>query len=806
QGAGDDPWKRVTWDQAEAQLADQLGRARGRAVFLTRNYTGTLDRLVTDWCAALGVERVIYEGFAWEPIRAANRLLFGVDAVPVHDFSQAEVVVNFGADFLETWLSPVDYAHGFVQGNAYRDGKRGKLYAFSAHQTLTDMNAEEWLPIAPGTEHLVALALAKLVAGRPGATAGAAAGMLGSVDVNAVAQAAGVSPEKLRQVAQDFAKGGRSLAVGPGVSSTHRAATEVAAAVAVLNSVAGNYGKTLTFARVEEQAGASASYMQLQMLMARLRTGQVQVLLVDGPNPVYGSPAKDDVAGALARVPFIASFSPYLDETSAHAHLLLPDHHFLESWGDYVPRTGVRSIMQPVMMPVLDTKQTADVLLSVAARARAPLPNAAATYYDYLRATWQREVVPVAGGAGGAGGFEQFWEDTLKNGGVLTGTAGTPGGAPGAAAGGAAAPALNAAGLAQLKLHPATFDGGKGADEMVLLAYPSYRFYDGRTADRPWLQELPDPVNKVTWTSVLEISPVTGNRLGLDDGHVVELTTPHGKVTLPVWRHPGMRPDVVALQIGQGHVGFGRYADGKGVNVARLLAAVTDPASGAFVWQQLKATVRPTGEWQRMPLQNLVKTESGRTITREMTLADVRAAEAGGAAAVGAVAHERQAPGETGESRVQPEHYDVAGNPRGKVVKELQAAGGFAPDTVPAGPADYPPPDTYYGEYSEAQPRWAMAIDMERCIGCSACTTACYAENNIGIVGPEQVARGRILHWIRIERYFEGKNAELAPTHVNFLPMMCQQCGNAPCEPVCPVYAAYHTPDGLNGQIYNRCV
>ena len=169
-------------------------------------------------------------------------------------------------------------------------------------------------------------------------------------------------------------------------------------------------------------------------------------------------------------------------------------------------------------------------------------------------------------------------------------------------------------------------------------------------------------------------------------------------------------------------------------------------------------------------------------------------------------APEAVAPGEPGESRLQPEHYDVAGNPKGKVVQELQAAGGFAPDTVPAGPADYPPPDTYYGEYSEAQPRWGMAIDMERCIGCSACTTACYAENNIGIVGPEQVARGRILHWIRIERYFEGRNAETAPSHVNFLPMLCQQCGNAPCEPVCPVYAAYHTPDGLNGQIYNRCV
>ncbi|HEX9109608.1 MAG TPA: 4Fe-4S dicluster domain-containing protein, partial [Longimicrobiales bacterium] len=294
------------------------------------------------------------------------------------------------------------------------------------------------------------------------------------------------------------------------------------------------------------------------------------------------------------------------------------------------------------------------------------------------------------------------------------------------------------------------------------------------------------------------------------DGHVVEIATPYGKATLPVWRHPGMRADVVALQLGQGHTGLGRYAQGRGVNVASLLGNVADPLSGAMVWQQVSATVRPTGEWSRMPLQNLVKSESGREITREISLADARKMEAGGVAAVAGVAgKEGQVPGKPGESGlggIYPEHEQNTGNPKGKVVGELQAAGGFVPDTVPAAPEDYPPPGTYYGEYSEAQPRWAMAIDMERCIGCSACTTACYAENNIGIVGPEQVARGRILHWMRIERYFEGKDPEAAPERVNFLPMLCQQCGNAPCEPVCPVYAAYHTPDGLNGQIYNRCV
>src|SRR5690606_27799141 len=169
-------------------------------------------------------------------------------------------------------------------------------------------------------------------------------------------------------------------------------------------------------------------------------------------------------------------------------------------------------------------------------------------------------------------------------------------------------------------------------------------------------------------------------------------------------------------------------------------------------------------------------------------------------AAVVPLALQRRGTPDVGEAfDTGPEH------PLTEKDKQLQEAGGFLPMEVEAGPGDFPPPGTYYGEYSEAQPRWGMAIDLERCIGCSACVTACYAENNIGIVGPEQVTKGRILTWMRIERYFEeDESGEVQGTR--FLPMLCQQCGNAPCEPVCPVYAAYHTPEGLNAQVYNRCV
>jgi anaerobic selenocysteine-containing dehydrogenase/Fe-S-cluster-containing dehydrogenase component len=813
-GAAD--WEPLTWDDAERRLATALQQHRGRTVLLTGNYSGTMGRLADEFAAAVGAERVSWEPFAYEPLRAASRMVYGVDAVPVHDFANAEVVITFGADFLETWLSPIDYAHGFVQGRAYSQGRRGKLISVTPHQSLTDMNADEWLPARPGTEHLVALAIARIIVDN-GAAAGAAASLLDGVDVGQAAERAGVSPERLRQVASDFAAGGRSLAVGPGIASTHTAATAVAAAVAVLNQVAGNVGRTVRLDSREEHASGNGSYVQMQQLVARMRNGEVGALLVHGPNPVYAMPEGAAVAELLGAVPFVASFGSMLDETSRLAHLLLPDHHFLESWGDYVPRTGLTALVQPVMVPVFNTKQTGDVLLSVARRLGAALPSAATTYYDYLRERWASDV-PAAAAAGG--NFDDFWREALQIGFVQDAApagpaaaaappavaAGAPGTAPaaGAAAGaaGAAAPAAGATaqGLDAIGRMEASFTGEAGDDAYYLIVYPSYRFWDGRLANRPWLQELPDPISKFAWSSWVEVSAATAQRLKLDNGHIVDIETDHGTVRLPVWMHPGLRHDTIAIQLGQGHEHLGRYAQDRGVNPVRLLAPAADPLSGALLYAQTRARIRPTGRWERPIQAGLRYDQHDREIARATSLADARRRDEERGFSLLPIGVAYSAPG-TVPGPAHPHEPDV--HPSEARVRSLQEGGGWAPAEIDASPAGWPPTGTHYGEYSATQPRWAMAIDLERCIGCSACTTACYAENNIAIVGPEQVAKGRILHWIRIERYFEGAGETL---ETQFLPMMCQHCGTAPCEPVCPVFAAYHTPEGLNAQVYNRCV
>ena len=800
-------WDRLAWDEAEQRLIAALAENRGRSVFLTQAWPGTMDRLVDDFCTAFGITRVRYESFALEPVRTAHRLLFGVEAVPVHDFSQAEVVLSFGADFMETWGSPVDYSHGWVQAHAYHGGRRGKLVWVGPHQTLTGNNADQWLAVRPGTEHLVALALARLMVDQGASAGGAAAQLADPGIVDRAAAAAGVARAALESLAREFANGGRSLAVGPGVGSTHAAATAVAAAVAILNSVAGNYGRTVFANQWEESRTGTASYAELQQLVARMASGGVGALLVHGPNPAYALPGGDVGAAALAKVPFIASFSPFLDETTELAHLLLPDHHFLESWGDYVPRTGLTALLQPVMTPVFDTRQTGDVLLSVARRAGATLPDAAPTYYDYLRGRWQREgLLASAGGAD----FDESWRQALQVGLVQDAAVMTS----------PAARSLNAAALPALAPEPAEIAGDAGEDAFYLVVYPSSRFWDGHLANRPWLQELPDPVSKYSWGSWLEINPATAARLGIDNGHMVTVRTAHGEVTVPAFPYPGTRPDTIAIQLGQGHTGFGPYARDQGVNALRLLGPQADPLSGALLHVQTRATIEHTGEWHR-PVQSSGRLDdAGRHIARTISIDDARRADetrgllvpAGGVATAEAAQSEPRpspagsvpAPGEAVEEQgVQGVHGAEEVHPNEAVVQSLQGSGGWAPATVGASPQDWPPPGTHYGEYSEQQPRWAMAIDLDRCTGCSACMVACQAENNIAVVGPEQVTKGRLIQWIRIERYWHDP---AHPEQATFLPMLCQQCGNAPCEPVCPVYAAYHTPDGLNAQVYNRCV
>ena len=765
----------VTWDEAETLVAQRL-EAAGSNVLLITGHTGpTLSGLFDRFLAGLGGRRIEYEALSEAPLREAARIVFGQDVLPHYQFSDAQLIVSFGADFLDTWLSPVEYGRGFARATAVTGaGTKGQFVAVTPRLSLTGLNADEWLPIAPGAESAVALAMASVVAESGGGGAGPYEEILEAYTPEEAARLSGLAPEVIRRLAERFVSEGPSLAIGPGVAGHHRNATAANLAVLVLNAVAGNVGQTL---QLDGWAGQRARpYTELQQAMQGSGAGE-HVVMVHGSNPAYTLPAASGFREAFQQAAFRVSFASAPDETAELADLILPDLHYLESWGDSNPRPSIYAVQQPVMRPVpmFDGKQTGDVVLSLSARLGRDI--GAATFHDYLRSAWDelRMSVPAEQAAGGTG--DAWWRGVLKSGVLRTTTDQV-----------SATPALRAPESA-LSFDPPELDGENG--DYTLIVYPSARLYDGRFANRPWLAELPDPVAKIAWHAWVEMHPDDADRIGARNGDVVRVASPHGSLQAPLLRYPGIRPGAVAISMGGGHTAMGRFADGNGVNPMTLLPAAVEQPSGALVYMATKVTVEPTGVWQRMATIEGADDQRGRPIASAVELAALSVVSE-------SASPEADDPGK--EEHTAAEHEEL---------QELNLGGGFVPVPTEGGPEAYPLPGSQYGEYAGAHemPRWAMAIDMEKCTGCSACVVACQAENNVPWVGEEMVAMGRSMAWIRLERYYEIIDATHAgPLDVRLLPMLCQHCGNAPCEPVCPVFASYHTPDGINAQVYNRCV
>ena len=745
------PWRRtarglepVTWDQAIQEIATALGAAAAsgadRVALVTGADGGPLDAFYDEWLAAFRSHRRLrYEAFAYEPLKEASRLTFGVAAVPEYDFASAQYVLSFGADFLETWLSPVEYTRQFAEAHRYQNGRMARFVAVEPRRGLTAFSADEWVAPRPGTEGLVALGVAAAVvrngkAHLAGAEADRVRGFLARFTARAVAEASGVAEDVIERLAREFAAAQPSLAVAGGVAGQHRAATQTAAAVHLLNYVVGNVGRTVRFHAASPWDKVSR-YRDASALVAAMQSGAVDVALVQRANPAFTLPKSAGFADAFKKVRIKVALASQLDETAELCDFVLPDLTPLEEWGVVEPAAGVRSFVQPAMTPVFDgTRQAADVLLAVAAKAGKAVGKGAAG---------AREIVT-------AGIAPAVLERELQHGGAFTA-------AP-------ARPVRLVPDFARVPYQAPAFDGDATAP--VLIAYPSAALFDGRGANKGWLQELPDVATKIAWQSWVEVHPATALRLGVANGDVVTVTSPHGRVEAPVYVYPGVRPDVVAMPIGQGHTAYGRNAKGRGVNPLDLLAADAMDASGALAFCSTRVTLAKTVRTVRLATTEGSPRQLGRGIARAVTLAGAR---------------------------------------KGEVEAAPEATLTDAERSAIAAAAASQRARANIGIYAQPHPKWEMTIDLSRCTGCQACVTACYAENNIPVVGEEQTLRHRGMAWMRLERYFEGDTTG-TDWQVRQIPMLCQQCELAPCEPVCPVYAAYHTPDGLNGQVYNRCV
>lgn len=748
-----DRFRQGTWDEAERLLASRLGSA-GNVMFIGGSMGPTMSRLVDQFLGSVNGSRVAFESVSQAPLREAARLAYGVDEVPTFDIESSRFLLSFSNDFVDDG-SVVD-DRGLARMHSVDDESHEKntFVYLGPRLSTTGLNADEWFPIVAGSEAVVALGMAAHIAGSQ--PSGPYANLLQNYSLADAAAASGVEEEALADLADRFASAEPSLALGPGVGAHSRTATAANLAVLILNDVAGNVGQTVRIGR--GQAARSAPYADMVDAIGQMANGQVGVALVHGANPAYALPQGSGFADAFAQVPFKVSFASAMDETAAMADLIMPDRHFLESWGDWSPRAGVVTLQQPVMqaVPHFDSKQTGDALLTVGSHLG--IDFGAATFYEYLRAPYQ------AAHDGDATSFEQEWRGYVRTG-IIEASDPVD-----------AAPALRSPDTALAFDAPAL----DGSGDLTLIVHPSPRFGGGEFANSPWMQELPDPVAKIAWHSWLEMNPVTAEARGLREGDIVTVTSPHGSVELPLWLYPGIREDAVALAMGTGHTNFGRWATDTGVNALDLLPAVAEQPSGALVTLATTVDVVGTGERRRLATVEGSNDQHDRPIAPAIALAALGHAE---------------------DDHADEGHHELM---------ELQGYGGVQPVPAEEGAATaFPLPGADHGEYAQAHegPRYGLAIDLDKCTGCNACVIACQAENNIPWVGEDQVVMGRDMAWMRIERYYEHVDATHAShLDVRFLPMMCQHCGNAPCEPVCPVYATYHTPEGMNAQIYNRCV
>ncbi len=736
---------KISWDDALKQFAnhlkDAVGKGKDRVAMIASPQGPALQKIIA---AFLGASKsnlaIYYEALSDEPAREASEMVFGRRDLPAYRIDQAEVLISFGADFLETWRSPIEYARQYAEFRApkNRNGALaiGRAVYLSPRFNMTAAKCDEWVPSPAGAEAMLALAILHVILAQgwvqpnSGVDIAALKTFTASYDPASVSQRTGVPADRISKIAERFGKADGALALAGGDDATLHAAAYV------LNAATGNLGRTMQFndgappesVATSDRVAAAIEKVRIGIVgtstganngVANLEfaTSQVDVLVIAGGNPLFSMPQAWRTLEAFKKVPFVVWAGTVPDETAEAAHLLLPIHHPLESWRDTFPRAGVHGLGQPVMQPVFASKPLGDVLITVANQAGGtPLP-----WKDTAEAV-KTEWAKLAG----AKDADEFWVKSLTEGGAFSNPA----------------PAKVALRTDSLKSGPNAPDIPK----LALYTYPHPFLYDGRGADKPWMQEIPEPVTQIVWDSWAEIHPETAKEIGVASNQVVEVTSSEGVLQAPALVSERVARGTIAVPMGQGHTAYGRYATNRGVNTFTLLRP-RHP--------HIEVTARATGASQ------INVTPAGFDYMLGRSFAE-------------AVSIEQLA------NHIEPKY----------VTEEL--------------------PDVPYEMYASYAPNrkhmWGMTIDLNACTGCSACVAACYAENNVPIVGKEAAGYGRIMSWIRMDRYFpEPARPEPQPP-LYLMPMLCQQCDHAPCEPVCPVFAAVHTDEGLNGQIYNRCV
>jgi menaquinone reductase, molybdopterin-binding-like subunit len=588
---GSGQFKEITWDEALRQLVSELSpllsaRQPGQLAVIASPLKGQRKTIVGNFASAFQAVPVVFEFFDNGVVKSANLDSFGVPALPTVDLGQSDYVISFGADFLGTWNSPVAQSIGYGQMRKGRPGRRGKFVQFESRISQTGASADEWIACPPGAEGAIALCLAQLIGNEKLRLTSAG---LDSADYapDKIEKQFGIPAATIQRIAREAAASVAAVALIADAATAHTNGLFNARAVNTLNSLLGSVGKPggILFAA----SSGSKGWQPSGNLSARLRSASsAKAALLFHANPVFGTPSAWGIANTLAKIPFLASFGSFVDETSVLADLILPDHSPLESWLDDSPESGssqaVVSLAPPVMAPLHSTRSTPDVLLDVAQQLGGDLAKALPwkTYEEALKASFTE--LYKEKGSKNAKDADDFWSKAQEQGGWWS--AGEK-------------PSVPASARPTASPGPYTepqFDGGANDFPFYFLPFASQMFYDGSLAHLPWMQEAPDPLSSVMWGTWVEINNRTAEKLGVKMGDAVEVASAHGTLRAPALVTPAIAPDVIGMPVGQGHQNFTRYATGRGANPISILAPMTVEGIGSLAWAATRVKISRVGE------------------------------------------------------------------------------------------------------------------------------------------------------------------------------------------------------------------
>ena len=744
----EDGWQEIPFEKAEALIRGKAraaaNRGTGRIAMVTETVGQTQLDLFTTVLQHFGSgPPVVFEPLAYEALKYAHRQLFGSPSLPVLQLDRADVLVGFGADFLETWLSPVEYARKFKDMHGLKDGRKGRFVQVSPFQSLTGANADRWIGCRSGTEAAVIMGLIRMVTddenGRNVSRnlRKALTDLTGAYTPEAVARMSGVSVEDQATLGRRLLAAERPLVLGTSAGSYagHAVATELAALF--LNLALDPELSLFDFNNRHRVEIADSRSTVLEAFDA-MDKNAVEMVLLNNVNPVFSIPGGNRIAEIISQKKrFVVAFANFMDETSATADLIVPVQVALETWDAYESTSATMTTLQPTMGKITQAPALGDLLINLFPSDKRP----AADYQSLVSQTVL---------AGQSSQTATTWLRTIQTGGRF---------ADNSARG--KAPTANLKAVAALRTYLAKLPEPTAGD--VIMAPPSIRFFDGRGANRPWLIETPDTLTQIPWQTTALIHPDSMAAADIKEGDGVLLKTHAGEIEVPVYAYAGVFPGTVVVPVGQGHTTFGRWASDQGVSPIAALDPSTDADTGAPTFATPLESLEKSGSTVALAITSGNRLAQGRKIAPSVSIDQINHKKTG---------HDK--PGLTMDS---------------------------FPLTSPT-PEGYDPKRDLYPPHDHDGYRWAMIVDMDRCIGCTACVAACYAENNIGIVGEKGILEGREMAWLQIQRYEDPTDA----ARLTFLPMMCQQCDNAPCEAVCPVFAPHHNKEGINNQIYNRCI